>query len=101
LGKSSWSELQRNAVLDPYPSPTRGRGEREARSLPSSPDREADSFLIDTGSRLRCIRDGYVAELLSGLRVGGLAGDGVGRDAGELLRRPLRHLGVSAWSAFG
>src|SRR5262245_13314458 len=36
--------------------------------------READSFTVDAYGRLRCIRDGHVAELPGGLRVGALWG---------------------------
>src|SRR5262245_598780 len=34
--------------------------------------READSFVVDAYGKLRCIRDGRVAELPGGLRVGAL-----------------------------
>jgi Icc-related predicted phosphoesterase len=36
--------------------------------------READSFAVDAYGKLRCIRDGHVAELAGGLRVGALWG---------------------------
>jgi hypothetical protein len=36
--------------------------------------READSFVVDAYGKLRCIRDGHVAELPGGLRVGALWG---------------------------
>src|SRR5262249_55328606 len=36
--------------------------------------READSFAVDAYGKLRCIRDGHVAELPGGLRVGALWG---------------------------
>jgi hypothetical protein len=38
--------------------------------------READSFVVDAYGKLRCIRDGHVAELPGGLRVGALWGIG-------------------------
>ncbi len=36
--------------------------------------READSFVVDAYGKLRCVRDGHVAELPGGLRVGALWG---------------------------
>lgn len=36
--------------------------------------RDADSFVVDAYDKLRCIRDGHVAELPGGLRVGALWG---------------------------
>jgi hypothetical protein len=36
--------------------------------------READSFVVDAYGKVRCIRDGHVAELPGGLRVGALWG---------------------------
>ena len=36
--------------------------------------RGADSFVVDTYGKLRCVRDGHVAELPGGLRVGALWG---------------------------
>jgi hypothetical protein len=38
--------------------------------------READSFAVDAYGKLRCVRDGHVAELPGGLRVGALWGVG-------------------------
>jgi calcineurin-like phosphoesterase family protein len=45
--------------------------ERERRA-----GREADSFVVDAYGELRCVRDGHVAELPGGLRVGALWGIG-------------------------
>ncbi len=36
--------------------------------------RQADSFVVDAYGKLRCIRDGHVAELPGGLRVGAARG---------------------------
>jgi hypothetical protein len=36
--------------------------------------READSFVVDAYGKLRCVRDGHVAELPGGLRVGAIVG---------------------------
>ncbi len=38
-------------------------------------DRGADSFVVDAYGKLRCVRDGHVAELPGGLRVGALWGN--------------------------
>jgi hypothetical protein len=44
------------------------------KTLEKSAGREADSFVVDAYGKLRCIRDGQVAELPGGLRVGALWG---------------------------
>jgi hypothetical protein len=44
------------------------------KELESSAGRQADSFAVDAYCRVRCIRDGHVAELPGGLRVGALWG---------------------------
>jgi hypothetical protein len=44
------------------------------KSRERSAGREADCFVVDPYNRLRCIRDGHVAELPGGLRVGALWG---------------------------